>query len=116
MSKEQNTQIQKALNYVRNIALKQSKQEQQQTLTLLLSAVSSHIRIMLNPLKPAAKKSKKSSVRKPAPIKLPSANTPKPQNPNIQAPTQPTQQSNIQQDLETRRDALAPISPNSTIP
>ena len=67
MSKEQNTQIQKALNYVRNIALKQSKQEQQQTLTLLLSAVSSHIRIMLNPLKPAAKKSeKKKPAKKPA--------------------------------------------------
>ena len=119
MSKEQNTQIQKALNYVRNIALKQSKQEQQQTLTLLLSAVSSHIRIMLNPPIPAAKKSKKSSVRKPAPIKPPSANTPKPQNPNPQAPTQPTQptqQANTQQDLETRRAALAPISPSSTIP
>ena len=116
MSKEQNTQIQKALNYVRNIALKQSKQEQQQTLTLLLSAVSSHIRIMLNPPKPAAKKSKKSSVRKPAPIKAPSANTPKPQNPNPQTPTQPTQQANTQQDLETRRAALAPISPSSTIP
>lgn len=113
MSKEQNTQIQKALNYVRNIALKQSKQEQQQTLTLLLSAVSSHIRIMLNPLKPAAKKSKKSSVRKPAPLPLPSANASKPQNPNPQ-PQQ--QQVNTQQDLAAKRAALAPISPSSTIP
>ena len=60
MSKEQNTQIQKALNYVRTVSLKQSKQEQQQTLILLLSAVSSHIRIMLNPPKPTAKKTKKS--------------------------------------------------------
>ena len=67
MSNQQNTQIQKALNYVRTVSLKQSKQEQQQTLTLLLSAVSSHIRIMLNPPKPTAKKTKKSKVRKPAP-------------------------------------------------
>jgi hypothetical protein len=56
MSNQQNTQIQKALNYVRTVSLKQSKQEQQQTLILLLSAVSSHIRIMLNPPKPTAKK------------------------------------------------------------
>ena len=54
MSQQQNTQIQKALNYIRNVALKQNTEEQQQTLTLLLSAVSSHLRIMLNPPKPAA--------------------------------------------------------------
>jgi len=58
MPNQQNTQIQKALNYVRTVSLKQSKQEQQQTLILLLSAVSSHIRIMLNPPKPTAKKLK----------------------------------------------------------
>ena len=56
MSQQQNTQIQKALNYIRNVALKQNTEEQQQTLTLLLSAVSSHLRIMLNPPKPIEKK------------------------------------------------------------
>jgi len=113
MPNQQNTQIQKALNYVRTVSLKQSKQEQQQTLILLLSAVSSHIRIMLNPPKPTSKKTKKSEVRKPARLPLPSANAPKPQNPNPQ-PQQP--QVNTQQDLAAKRAALAPISPSSTIP
>ena len=118
MSKEQTTQIQKALDYVRKVAMKQNKQEQQQTLTLLLSAVSSHIRIMLNPPKPAAaKKSKKSTVRKPANLKPPRINKPKPQNQNQNTPNQPiVQQPNAPQDLEARRDALATVSPNSPIP
>ena len=41
----------------------------------------------------------------------PSANAPKPQNPQPQKP-----QVNTQQDLIAKRAALAPISPNSTIP
>ena len=120
MSKEQTTQIQKALDYVRKVAMKQNKQEQQQTLTLLLSAVSSHIRIMLNPPKPAVakkSKSKKSTVRKPTNLKPPSINKPKPQNQNPNTPNQPiVQQPNAPQDLEARRDALATVSPNSPIP
>ena len=113
MSQQQNTQVQKALNYIRNVALKQNTEEQQQTLTLLLSAVSSHLRIMLNPPKPVAKKTTKSNVRKPAPVPPPSANAPKQQNPNTQ---QQKRQVNTTQDLMTKRAALAPISPNSTIP
>lgn len=116
MSKEQTTQIQKALDYVRKVAMKQNKQEQQQTLTLLLSAVSSHIRIMLNPPKPAVVKKSKSTVRKPANLKPPSINKPKPQNQNPNTPNQPIiKQPNAPQDLEAKRTALAPVSPNSPI-
>ena len=113
MSQEQNTQIQiqKVLNYISSIAQKQNLQEQQQTLILLLNAISSHVRIMTTNTKLTAKKTTKSQISKPAPMPPPSASAPKPQNPQPQKP-----QVNTQQDLIAKRAALAPISPNSTIP
>ena len=109
MSQQQSTQIQKALNYIRGVALKQTNDEQQQTLILLLNAISSHVRIMTTNQKPTAKKTARSKVRKPAPMPPPSAKAPKPQNPNQQ---QQNPQVNTQQDLATKRAALAPITPN----